>query len=300
VTQVVRASDGRRLSVDSAGDPDGKPVFLLHGTPGSRQGPRPRGIVLYRLGIRLITYDRPGYPGSDRLPGRTVAAAAQDVEAIADALEIDQFSVIGRSGGAPHALACAALLPERVISTAALCSLAPYDAEDLDWSNGMTASNVRAYRTAGADLKALRTILNEQAGQVRSNSEGLLKLLWPELDGHDKEVIGNIALRRIIAEVHTQALSGTIDGWIDDVVALSKSWAFELSDIITPVRLWSGSEDAFSPAAHAGWLADHIKGSELDIAPGAAHFGAVEILPRTLTWVAEQANYSMRSSAASV
>ena len=70
MTQVVRAPDGRRLSVESLGDPEGKPVFLLHGTPGGRHGPRPRGIVLYRLGIRLISYDRPGYPGSDRTPDR--------------------------------------------------------------------------------------------------------------------------------------------------------------------------------------------------------------------------------------
>ena len=134
MTQVVRAPDRRSLSVESVGDPDGTPVFLLHGTPGSRKGPRPRGIVLYRLGIRLISYDRPGYPGSDRLPGRTVADAAEDVRIIAEFFEIDRFSVVGRSGGAPHALACAALLSDQVISAAALGSLAPYDAEGLDWS----------------------------------------------------------------------------------------------------------------------------------------------------------------------
>ncbi len=121
------------MSVESLGDPDGKPVFLLHGTPGGRNGPRPRGIVLYRLGIRLISHDRPGYPGSDRLPDRRVADAAGDVEAIADHLGIDRFSVVGRSGGAPHALACAALLKERVICAAALGSLAPYNAQGLDW-----------------------------------------------------------------------------------------------------------------------------------------------------------------------
>src|ERR1039457_6640174 len=104
-----RLSGRRKLSVETLGAPEGKPVFLLHGTPGSRYGPRPRGIILYRLGIRLITYDRPGYSGSDRNRGRSVADAADDVAAIADALGIDRFSVVGRSGGGPHALACAAL-----------------------------------------------------------------------------------------------------------------------------------------------------------------------------------------------
>ena len=290
MTQVVNAPDGRRLSVESLGAPEGKPVFLLHGTPGSRNGPRPRGIVLYRLGIRLISYDRPGYPGSDRKKDRTVAQAAEDVKAIADDLGINRFSIIGRSGGAPHALACAALLREQVICAAALGSLAPYDAEGLDWNGGMAASNVRAYRDAEADLGALIATLNEQAKHVRNNSEGLLKLLWPELVDHDKEVIGDIALRRIIAQVHAEALRDTVDGWIDDVIALSRPWDFKLSDITAPVKLWSGSDDVFSPASHTRWLAKRITRADLEIEPGAAHFGAVEILPKILTWVADMAN----------
>lgn len=290
MTQVVKAPGGRRLSVDSLGDPDGRPVFLLHGTPGSRNGPRPRGIVLHRLGIRLICYDRPGYPGSDRLRGRRVADAAKDVRAIAEFFGIDRFSVVGRSGGAPHALACAALLGEHIVSAAALGSLAPYDAEGLDWSLGMADSNVRVYRNAEADLGDLIAILNEQAGQVRSSSEGLLKLLWPELVGHDREIIGDIALRRIIAEVHTEALSKTTAGWIDDVLALSRPWGFELSGITAPVKLWSGSDDVFSPPGHTRWLAKRIPNSDLEMATGAAHFGAMKILPRILTWVAGQAN----------
>lgn len=294
MTQVVRASDGRRLSADSLGDPDGKPVFLLHGTPGSRNGPRPRGIVLYRLGIRLISYDRPGYPGSDRLPGRKVADAAEDVRIIAQFFGIDRFSVVGRSGGAPHALACAAQLGDQVISAAALGSLAPCDADGLDWSRGMADSNVRAYRHAEDDLVALITMLHEQAMQLRGNSEGLIKFLWPELVGHDKEVIGNIALRRKIAQVHSEALNGTIDGWIDDVIALSRPWEFKLSEITAPVKLWTGKRDVFSPANHTFWLHEQIPHSDLEVGDG-AHFGAVEILPSMLAWVARQAPEERRA-----
>ena len=329
MTQVVKAPGGRELSVDSVGDPDGTPVFLLHGTPGGRHGPRPRGIVLYRLGIRLISYDRPGFPGSTRREGRIVADASDDVEAIADFFGIDRFSVVGRSGGGPHALASAARLKDRVRCAAVLGSLAPYlpyTAEGLDWSLGMAESNVRTYQIARELAQAidadrvlqledpidathaqeikerryilgqriderrhiLMTILNAQAEQTRGNSEGLLKSLWPELDGHDKEVIGDVALRRIIARVHTTALSKNIDGWIDDVIALSSDWGFELSDIRAPVKLWSGNDDVFSPTAHTTWLAKHIPYADPDIDPQAAHFGAVEILPRILTWVTQE------------
>lgn len=286
MTQVVGAPDGRMLSVESIGAPDGKPVFLLHGTPGGRYGPRPRGIFFYRLGIRLISYDRPGYPGSDRQPGRKVADAADDVQTIADRLGIGRFGVVGRSGGAPHALACAALLKDRVVCAAALGSLAPYDAEGLDWGDGMTHSNVQAYADAKGDLDALEAALNSQARQVRDNSDGLLKLLWPELVGSDKQVIGDIALRQIITRIHAEALRGTADGWIDDVKALSRPWGFELSDITVPIKLWSGSEDKFSPTSHTYWLEKRIADAEVEIGCGKAHFDAVETLPRILTWVA--------------
>ena len=224
-------------------------MFLLHGTPGSRNGPRSRGIVHYRLDVRLISYDRPGYPGSDRLLGSKAADTAEDVKAIADYFGIDRFSIVGRSGGAPHALACAALLKDRVICAVALGSLPQRltMCKAWDWSAGMADSNIRTYREAEADLAALIATLKNQVKPVRNNSEGLLKLLWPEIAGHDKEVIGDIALRRIIAQVHAEALGdGTADGWIDDVIALSRPWGFELSDIAVPVKLWSGSDDVFS------------------------------------------------------
>jgi len=291
VTHVVRASDGRRLAVESLGDPDGSPVFLMHGTPGCRSGPRPRNIVLYRLGIRLITYDRPGYQGSDRMRSRTVADAANDVATIADYFGFDRFSVVGSAEGAPHALACAALLGGRVICAAALSSLAPYDAEGLDWTAGMADSSVRMYRDAEVDeLSGLIATLNEQAGRVRNNSEAILKWLRPELPGYDKEAIGDIALRKIIAQTHADALRDSADGWVDDVLALSRPWAFDLSDIEAPVKLWAGSDDVFSPPSHTYWLMKRIKEAELEVADGMAHFGSVEILPRTLAWFAAAAN----------
>jgi pimeloyl-ACP methyl ester carboxylesterase len=300
VTQEVRDPDGRRLSVESRGDPDGKAVFLLHGTPGGRNGPRPRGIVLYRLGIRLISYDRPGYPGSDRDPERTVASAAENVKAIADYFGIDRFSVVGRSGGAPHALACAALLPDRVISAAALSSLAPCDAEDLKWTDGMTDSNVRAYGYANTkQYNALRAMLKEQAERVSKGSEGLLSALWSEMDDHDKEVVDDIALRRIIADIHVEALSNNcVDGWVDDVIALSRPWGFEPAKITVPVKLWGAQHDVFSPVGHTYWLAERINGAEVKIEEGKSHFGSVEILPRILAWAAKNANLERPSELA--
>lgn len=291
VVQEVRAPGGGRLAVEVTGHPTGKPVFLLHGTPGSLLGPRPRGIFLYRLGIRLISYNRPGYPGSTRVEGRIVADAAADVEAIADHFGIDEFSVIGRSGGAPHALACAAdkRLSDRLTCAAALCSLAPYDADGLDWFADMAESNVQAYHNAAeSDLRALIGTFNQHAWQVRNNPQGLLSTLQPELAGSDRQVIGDIALRRIIASTHTEALRESVDGWVDDVMALGHPWCVDFSDITARVLLWHGGDDVFSPVSHTQWLARQIPTSELLLQSGAAHFEAIKILPEVLNWVLDR------------
>jgi pimeloyl-ACP methyl ester carboxylesterase len=296
VTQVVKAADGRRLAVESSGRPDGAPVFLLHGTPGGRNGPQPRGIVLYRLGIRLISYDRPGYGGSDPLTDRTVVDTAADVATIADELAIERFGVVGRSGGAPHALACAAVMTKRVYSAAALASLAPPDAAGLDWWDGMADSNVEAYRDAQDDKDSMVAELAARARRVRSDPESLLGSLRPELVSHDLKVVGDTALRRIIAETYAEALQESAWGWIDDVLALRRSWGFDLSDIKVPVMLWHGGDDVFSPASHTRWLAEQIEDSTLEVQSGAAHFSAVEVLPRILAWIVNSARAERRQA----
>jgi pimeloyl-ACP methyl ester carboxylesterase len=143
--QVVRTGDGRDLAVEDFGDPVARPVFFLHGTPQSRLCWHPADAVLAELGARLITYDRPGYGASSPHPGRTAASAAADIAAIADALGIAAFPVVGTSGGGPHALACAALLPDRVTRVAAVSSVAPIDAQGLDWYAGMSKSNAENF-----------------------------------------------------------------------------------------------------------------------------------------------------------
>jgi pimeloyl-ACP methyl ester carboxylesterase len=291
MTQVVRAPDGRELAVEVTGHPTGEAVFLLHGTPGSLVGPRPRGIFLYRLGIRLISYNRPGYPGSTRLKGRNIADAAADVEAIADHFGIDRFSVIGRSGGAPHALACAAekRLRDRLICAASLCGLAPYDADGLDWFADMVQSNIVAYREAAAsNLPALIDTFMRRAEDVRNNSQGLIDTLRPELAGSDREVIGDVALRRNIARTHTEALRESVDGWVDDVIALAHPWPVDFSAITRPVLLWHGGDDVFSPVSHTGWLHEQIEKSQLRLMSGAAHFEAINVLPQILRWVLDR------------
>lgn len=275
--------------VEVSGDRQGMPVFLMHGTPGSRSGPKPRGSVSYRLGVMLISYDRPGYGRSTRQPGRGVGDAAQDVAAIADALGIDRFSVVGRSGGGPHALACAALLPRRVVRTAVLVSLAPANARDLNWYDGMTPGNVAAYTWADNDYAQLHKELTSRAESLADDPDSLLNGLRTQLEAADRRVVENVAIRRQLTRAYAEALRAGPAGWLDDVLAFRADWGFDVGAITSPVRIWHGADDRFSPVSHSHWLARQIPGATIDVRPGTAHFGAVEILPEILSWLASVA-----------
>jgi pimeloyl-ACP methyl ester carboxylesterase len=283
----VTTADGRRLRYETTGAPDGAPVFLLHGTPGSRIGPKPRSGVLYRLGIRLISYDRPGYGGSTRHPDRSVADCAADVDRIADDLGLGEFAVVGRSGGGPHAMACAALLPDRVTRAAVLVSLAPHEADDIDWYAGMNDANVREFATARADELKLVESLRLQADRTRRSPASLLESLREHISDPDLRVVGDVTIEKLLLEAYAEALRPGPYGWIDDTLALRRDWGFRLSDIRQRVRLWHGADDNVVPASHTRWLAQRIPRAEFEVQTETAHFGAVEILPDVLSWLAE-------------
>ena len=289
MTTVISVSDAHgdhKIAFDVYGATHGYPVFLMHGTPGSRNGPIPRSSVLYRQGIRLICYDRPGYGESSRNPGRSVADAALDVCAIATELRLKgKFGIVGRSGGGPHALACGALLPDLVSKVAVLVSIAPSDAEGLDWYDGMTRSNIEEYGRADDQPRDLRAELSARTEKIQRDPEFLLKFLNPELTAPDRRIVDDLGIRRLLTDTYAEALRYGADGWIDDALAFRKPWGFDLSSIRVPVLLWHGSEDVFSPVAHTRWLASQIPDAEVEVQRGAAHFDAVEVLPRVLARV---------------
>jgi pimeloyl-ACP methyl ester carboxylesterase len=285
MTTFVRSADGRRIAVQVFGNPDGHPVFYLHGTPGSRLGPFPRGRVLYELGVRLIAFDRPGYGCSDRLASRLVADVVPDVRTIADELGIDKFAVLGRSGGGPHALACAAMLPDRITRAGVLVSLAPWAAEGLDWFAGMAESNKREYTVAATDPEVLTAHLVQAAARIRADPVAHVSTLRPEMTEADRRVVADTGIRALLVNNYAEALRDSAAGWIDDALAFCAPWGFGLSDIKVPVLLWHGEHDVFSPAAHARWLADQIPDAIVSIRPGAAHFDALEVVPDVLSWL---------------
>jgi pimeloyl-ACP methyl ester carboxylesterase len=259
---TVHGPGGRVLRVCEDGEPNGVPLVTHHGTPGSRRLYGGWVEDASRRGIRLIGYDRPGYGGSDRHHGRVVADAAADVAAIADALGLDRILTHGRSGGGPHALACAALLGDRVAAAATFASVAPYDADGLDFLAGMGEDNVIELGAAVEGPEALAPLLEDFAPRLLgADAEELVGALKSLLSPPDVAVVTGGLAEELIASTG-EGIGATRDGWLDDDLALVKPWGFELSSISVPIQLWQGRQDLMVPPAHGEWLASHIPGAD--------------------------------------
>lgn len=282
---------GRELAVQEWGDPAGRPVFYLHGTPSSRLERCVDSGALDRLGVRLITYDRAGYGQSTAHPDRVVADVAADVAAIADALGARSFAVYGASGGGPHALACAALLSDRVDRAAALASVAPFGADGLaeaDWMAGMSQLNVDEFGAALAGRPVIEAFLKPQVDTMRADPGGLLEILLTALPAVDAAVLGRPDVAAMFAESSAESVRVGGHGWIDDDLAFTRPWGFDPADITIPVQIWHGELDVLVPVAHSVWLADRIPGATLTRDPGAGHLGALDAHPAVLAWLLGQ------------
>lgn len=278
-------ADGRRLRFEVYGAGTGPLVFLAHATPGSRLALGPDDSTLDRLGARLVSYDRPGYGGSDPQPGRTIAGAVADVAAIADALDVATFAVYGIGGGGPHALACAALLSDRVTRVAALAGLAPPGVAGLDWLAGMKKSTVEEFTAAGVGADALEAELAPAMARLREQPAAFLDALEAELPEPDRAELSQPAMRVRVAAGVVEALRGGVQGWVDDDLAMLRPWGFDPASITAPTLLWYGVQDVLTPVGHGDWLHQAIPGSTYVRAAGQAHFRAYPEQDHALTWL---------------
>jgi pimeloyl-ACP methyl ester carboxylesterase len=253
----LQTGDGRTLAVEDAGDRAGRPVLVHVGTPNSRHLYGRTVADATARGLRLISYDRPGYGESTPQPGRAMADCASDVRAICTSLGIDRLAMWGLSGGGPHLLACAALLPDLVTAAASLCSPAPYDAEGLDWFGGFSPAAVDEVRLMFDDPAAARATFEEERQHYLATSPAELAR---ELQAHSPHA--DLAFLTDEAACMQQALAAGIEGSWDDCVAQVTPWGFDLARISVPVLLLHGRQDKSVPVGHGEWLAAHISGVE--------------------------------------
>lgn len=286
---LVDRPDGRVLRVEEGGDPHGLPVLTHHGTPGSGRLYERHAADAAEKGIRLIGYDRPGYGGSSPLPGRVVAHCAADVRAIAAALHIERLGLWGVSGGGPHALACAALLPDLLVGAASLASPAPYGAAGLDYFSGMGQENADDTRLTLADEPAAR----QKAGRDR---ESLLAMSAEALAGAFPTLLSPVDAAAFTPELSNhfyrssqEGLAPGVEGWWDDGLSTLQRWGFELGSIRVPVQLWHGRHDGFVPFQHGEWLAAQIPGVEAHLTDEDGHLTLLQDrVPDVHAWLLER------------
>lgn len=289
--RTVRTPDGRLLAVEERGDPAGWPVLAHHGTPSSRgaafYGPWVRDAV--ERGLRLISYDRPGYGESSPGPGRSVADTAADVRTICAELNIDRLGMWGFSGGGPHVLACAALLPDLVTAAAALAGMAPYEGEGLDWFAGMYRDDVEDTHLYLTDPVAARKKREQDRKEflIAAANEALAD--DASMPTRDDEALTQGRYHRFLSAARSAGLAPGIQGWWDDTGMQLLPWRFDLAGIAVPVLLMYGRQDIFVPSGHGEWLAKHIPAAEARWFDGDGHGTlAQKRVPEAHAWLSER------------
>jgi pimeloyl-ACP methyl ester carboxylesterase len=270
-TLTVQTEDGRDLDVVVDGPADG-PVLVFHsGTPsGAVSFPILSGPAAAR-GMRTVSWSRPGYGSSTPQPGRTVGSVAADTDAVLRALDATDFVALGWSGGGPHALACAALLPDRCRAVALVGGVAPYDATGFDWLAGMGAENLEEFAAAAAGATALEAFLEPaRSGLAAVTGEGIVAGMGDLVDEVDRTATKGEIADWLAASMRHAMAAGT-DGWRDDDLAFVSDWGVELSSISCAVSIWQGEHDRMVPDSHARWLADTIPGATLRLDPAEGH-----------------------------
>jgi pimeloyl-ACP methyl ester carboxylesterase len=286
--RMARTPDGRTLAVEEAGDPCGHPVLVHFGMPNSRHLYSGEADDAARRGLRLIGYDRPGYGGSTPHPGRAVADCAVDVRAICETLGIGKLTMWGGSGGGPHVLACAALLPGLVTAVAALASVAPYPADGLDWFTGIGEDDGADFRLTLTNPDAARAGLEKQRAEALAASPGTmaeqLKSVFPPAEA--AVLTGELA--EYITQVMQEGLAPGIEGLWEDSLAFMTPWGFELAGICVPVLLMHGRDDRSVPISHSQWLSARIPGAETRLLDNEGHLSLlVNRMGEIHAWLAD-------------
>jgi len=285
---TVRTPDGRTLAVEDGGDPAGQPVLIHHGIPMSRHIYGPQEQDAAERGLRLICHDRPGYGGSSPQPGRSVADCAADVRVICTELGIDRLAMWGMSGGGPHVLACAALLPDLVTAAASLASFAPIDADGLDYFAGMGQDNIDEIQLYLTDEAAARAKTDQDCERWLAMSPDDLRAgMASSLTPVDAAVLTG-ELATFMAFSGKEALApGSQGPWDDNCII--RPWGFDVTDIAIPVLLMHGKQDIVVPFGHGEWLAAHIPGVDARLLPDDGHLTLAENrIPEVHVWLADR------------
>ncbi len=267
----IRLRDGRRLAYAEFGSPRGTPIVHCHGSPSSRV----EGELLFdkvaitELGLRLIVPDRPGMGRSDFQAGRRIVDWPNDVSDLATALDLQDFFVLGESGGSPYALACGALMPARVRAVGVIGGVAPFDAPGL--TAALSTPLRLMFRLAKYAPPLLGAMFQLNLKMTRKMDERGAERMLTSFPEPDRTLLRRPEiLRGFIACFQEACLNGT-RGAVHDMGLIARRWGFDPAGISVPVRLWHGERDRNVPVAHGRYLAATIPRCRATFYPDEAH-----------------------------
>ncbi len=272
--QTIQLPDGRELGYAEYGVPDGEPIFFFHGTPGSRLSGLHTGILASPRGARVIAPDRPGYGLSDFQPRRTVMDWGRDIEALADALDIERFAVLGYSGGGAFAAACAVALPERLAGITMVSSTGP--PEFTGSIGGFTRLHRLQWFVARRLPPLVRLYTARLAARARRDAESLVDERASSSPTADRTVMERPVIRTMMAEDWKEAFRQGGRATAYEFTLLTRPWGFRLDEIEAPVHLWHGEQDAIIPVQLARGTAAAIPRCQATFVPDAGHLVLID------------------------
>jgi pimeloyl-ACP methyl ester carboxylesterase len=278
----IELADGRLLDAWIDPDESGIPLVFHDGTPSSGMPFGPHVDAAHERGLRWVSWSRPGYGSSTRLENRSVVDVVDDTRDVLNQLAASKAYVGGWSGGGPHTLACAAMLPDRVIGVTIVAGVAPFDAEGLDFLAGMGEENVVEFGAALEGSEKLAEFLEPAWQSMRDLTGPEVAAGFGDLvDDVDRAALTGSYAEWLAASNH-EALRDSFDGWLDDDIAFARPWGFDLDSFEVPIHIWQGAHDRMVPFAHGQWLASHVRHACPHLLPehghlslGVAHFGVI-------------------------
>ena len=268
---TVAMPDGRSLDVWLAGPEAGPVVVVHHGTPSHGKPDRIMQAAAQAVGVRLVCPTRPGYAGSTPRPGRSVADVADDVRVVLDHLGTERAGTAGWSGGGPHALATAAALQGRIVAVASVAGVGPYGESDLDFLDGMGQDNLDEFGAAIDGESPLRAYLKAaRPALLEVTPEQLVGELASLLPPPDVRVLSGEFGEDLAAGFRTSLRPG-VEGWLEDDLAFTRPWGFELDQVRVPAFVWQGDQDLMVPVAHGRWLASALPDARPHLLSGEGH-----------------------------
>ncbi len=257
---TVRLRDGRVIAVEEYGDPAGPVVLYFHGWPASRL----EAGLISDLPVRLLALDRPGYGRSSPQPGRTLLDWPRDVSDVADRLGLERFHIVGLSGGAPYAVACAYALPHRVRGAALVCPVPPAHgvhprAPGIGLLYRLGRHPVLAHRL----FSVMRPLLRQRIITPRTLVGGSLPVA-------DRDCLDPTTLSGL-AQAWREGIGRSVQGALSDARIYARDWQIPLGEITVPVDLWYGSEDSLIPSYALAPL-EAMPGLRLRVLPKEGHY----------------------------